>query len=81
MLLYGMLLFILRDADTVVPLIPTRLIFCARICFTLKLPHSGRHHPTSMQVPTVIYWRQEPCRPLRGRVWMYLLYPKISTWR
>ena len=22
-----------------------------------------------------------PCRPLRGRGWMYLLYPKNTTWR
>ena len=25
-------------------------------------------------------WRL-PCHPLRGRVWMYLLYPKNPTWR
>ena len=32
-------------ADTVVTLLPTRLIVCARKGFTLKPPLSGRHHP------------------------------------
>ena len=29
------------------------------------------------------FWqgRSLPCRPLRGRGWMYLLYPKNPTWR
>ena len=43
--------------------------------------------------PSLVYWlvfaglytytasRDLPCRPLRGRGLMYLLYPKNSTWR